>query len=276
MRLVILFHTIASTSTLVYAGTTSQSSQGLWSIYQSALRTAKYIDLTHTLKPSTPVWHGFQNPQVFASSINPDNDDQPYTYAEDGFEATSYQLSTDQYGTQLDPPAHWDPYYPAIDELPATFSIRPLVVISIVDQVTKDQGYQMQVSDIENWEKQHGRIPEGAVAMIRSDFYRRWEEPDFPDIFPFPGVTLDALKFLQEKRNILFHGHEALDTDTTKTLEGEAWLLHNGYTQAEAVKNLDKVAPTGRVIQFFFKFSMGVEVVGIYHESQRNIHRYDA
>jgi hypothetical protein len=30
-------------------------------------------------------------------------------------------LRPDQYGTQLDPPAHWAPEYPGIDELPATY-----------------------------------------------------------------------------------------------------------------------------------------------------------
>ncbi len=60
---------------------------------------------------------------------------QPYTYATDGFEATRYLLQTDQLGTQLDPPAHWAPEYAAIDELPPTFAVRPLVVISIVPQV---------------------------------------------------------------------------------------------------------------------------------------------
>jgi kynurenine formamidase len=49
------------------------------------------------------------------------------------------------------------------------------------------------------------------------------------------------LKFLHEKRHILFHGHEPLDTDTTPTLEGEHWLMHHGYTQAEGVANLDQV-----------------------------------
>ena len=44
------------------------------------------------------------------------------------------------------------------------------------------------------------------------------------------------------------HGHEPLDTDTTPTLEGEAWLMHNGYTQAEGVANLDKVPPTGCLV----------------------------
>ena len=34
---------------------------------------------------------------------------RPYTYAKDGFEATAYELATDQFGTQFDPPAHWAP-----------------------------------------------------------------------------------------------------------------------------------------------------------------------
>jgi kynurenine formamidase len=80
----------------------------------------------------------------------------PYTYEKDGFEATHYDLSTDQLGTQLDPPAHWNPSYPAIDELPATYAIRPLVVISIYQQAAKDPGYQMTVDDIKNWENAMG------------------------------------------------------------------------------------------------------------------------
>ncbi len=61
-------------------------------------------------------------------------------------------------------------------------------------------------------------------------------------------MSLDALKFLHLQRHILFHGHEPLDTDTTPTLEGEAWLMHHGYAQAEGVANLDKVAPTGCLV----------------------------
>jgi kynurenine formamidase len=38
-------------------------------------------------------------------------------------------LPTDQYGTQLDPPGHWDEYGATISDLPATFAIRPLLVI---------------------------------------------------------------------------------------------------------------------------------------------------
>ncbi|MFL5495776.1 MAG: cyclase family protein, partial [Gemmatimonadales bacterium] len=83
--------------------------------------------------------------------------------------------------------------------------------------------------------------------------------PGIADRRPFPGVSLAALKFLHQQRRILLHGHEPLDTDTTATLEGEAWLMHNGYTQAEGVANLDQVPETGALVAIGYpKFEGGV------------------
>ena len=71
-------------------------------------------------------------------------------------------------------------------------------------------------------------------------------------------MTLEALQFLHEQRHILFHGHEPLDTDTTPTLEGEAWLMHHGYAQAEGVANLDQVPETGALVAIGYpKFKGG-------------------
>jgi kynurenine formamidase len=230
---------------------------GLWSVYDEGLAGAKYVDLTHTLTPTIPVWHGF-GPSTFGPAVNPETG-TPYTYANDGFEATRYTLSTDQFGTQLDPPAHWAPEYPAIDELPPTYALRPLVVISIVPQVEHDPGYALTVADVEAWEQEHGRIPAGSVVMVRSDWSKRWPDPALAADAVFPGVSLDALKFLHEERHILFHGHEPLDTDTTPTLEGEAWLMHHGYAQAEGVAHLDDVAEVGCLVTIGFpKFKGGL------------------
>src|SRR6202008_819863 len=99
----------------------------------------------------------------------------------------------------------------------------------------------MTIPDIEEWENRNGRIPEGSVVFIRSDWSKEWPNPDLARRKELPGVKLEALKFLHVERKILFHGNEPLDTDTTPTLEGEAWLLQNGYTQAEGLANLDKV-----------------------------------
>jgi kynurenine formamidase len=233
------------------------AASGLWGVYEQSLKGAKYIDLTHTLTPSIPVWQGF-GPSRFGPTINPKTG-KPYNYAKDGFEATQYTLSTDQLGTQLDPPAHWAPEYPAIDELPATYAIRPLAVISIVDRLAKNPGYHLQLSDIEQWENRNGKIPPGSVVMVRSDWSKEWPKPELARQKVFPGVSLDALKFLHQQRNILFHGHEPLDTDTTPDLEGEHWLLHNGYTQAEGVANLDQVAEAGCLVTMGYpKFKGGL------------------
>src|SRR5215469_1328223 len=229
------------------ANVQGQQANDLWQVYQVALRNAKYVDLTHTVTPTIPVWKGF-GPSKFRPTVNPENG-EPYTYERDGFSATAYLLSTDQLGTQLDPPAHWNPDFPSIDELPATFAVRPLVVISIVDQVAKDPKYALQVQDILDWEKKYGRIPEGSVVFIRSDWSKKWPDPSLATNPDFPGVSLAALKFLHLERKILFHGHEPLDTDTTPDLEGEAWLLRNGYTQAEGVANLDQVPEKGALVE---------------------------
>ncbi|WP_394820476.1 cyclase family protein [Pendulispora albinea] len=227
--------------------------QGLWDIYENRLKQAKYIDLTHAFNPTIPVWPGFGaakfKPTVAGRGI-PDfiKPGDEFTYKQHGFIASSYELTTDQYGTQLDPPAHWDEYGATISDLPPTFSVRPLVVIDIHEQVAKDPGYHCTVDDIKAWEGRHGTIPEGSVVMIRSDWYKKWNEVERFAVAPFPGIKLDALKLLHLERKILFHGHEPLDTDTTPTLEGEAWLMHNHFAQAEGVANLDKVPEAGALV----------------------------
>jgi kynurenine formamidase len=251
---------IASLAACVVIGTAmlpcngnAAEADGLWGVYEHALKGAKYVDLTHTITPSIPVWAGFAESSFAPAKAGSDIEGfaakgEVYTYAKHGFEATEYSLSTDQLGTQLDPPAHWAPEYPAIDELPATYAIRPLVVISIVEQVKANPNHALQVADIKAWEEKHGRIPEGSVVFVRSDWSKVWPDPKLATLKEFPGVGLEALKFLHNERKILFHGHEPLDTDSTPTLEGEHWLMHNGYAQAEGVADLDKVPETGALV----------------------------
>jgi len=236
---------------------------GLWGVYDEHLKGAKYIDLTHPFAPVQAVWPGFGNarfkPAVAGNRIEgyvePGDE---FTYDKHGFVATAYELPTDQYGTQLDPPAHWDKLGATISDIPASVAVRPLVVISIADKVAAgEEGYHLQVADIEAWEAANGRIPEGAVVMVRSDWHKKWGDVARFNQKPFPGVSLDALKFLHLERRILFHGHEPLDTDTTPTLEGEAWLMHNHFAQAEGVANLDQVPETGALITVGFAKPLG-------------------
>ncbi len=229
----------------------------LWDLYERSLRRAKYVDLTHPIAPGMTVWSGFGGPSV--SPASDPKTGRTYRYATDGFEANHYTLPTDQMGTQLDPPAHWNPDFPAIDELPPTFAVRPLAVISIADQVRREPAYALGVADILAWERRHGTIPEGSAVFVRSDWSRDWCKPGLAERTVFPGVSLEAVKFLHLERKILLHGHEPLDTDATPGFEAERWLLTNGYTQAEGLTHLDQVPESGALVAIGFpKFQGGL------------------
>lgn len=240
-----------------FGGSVRAQEAGLWDIYESTLKQAKYIDLTHAFGPTIAVWPGFGSSKAKPAVAGHDIEGyvkvgQEFTYADHGFVATAYELSTDQLGTQLDPPAHWDEYGATISDLPPTYAVRPLVVIDVHEKVAADEGYHATVDDVKAWEAEHGPIPEGSVVMIRSDWHKKWNDVARFNQKPFPGITLDALKYLHLERKILFHGHEPLDTDATPTLEGEYWLMHNHFTQAEGVANLDQVPEAGALIAIGF------------------------
>src|SRR5947199_2343 len=97
-----------------------------------------------------------------------------------------------------------------------------------------------------------------AVSPHIPEWAKAWPSPPLATRTRCPGVSLAALKFLHLERHILFHGHEPLDTDTTPNLEGESWLMHHGYTQAEGVANLDQVPEAGALVAIGFpKFQGG-------------------
>ena len=59
---------------------TTSAAPGLWQTYDQALKGARYIDLTHTLTPSIPVWHGF-GASTFGPVVNLETG-KPYTFAD--------------------------------------------------------------------------------------------------------------------------------------------------------------------------------------------------
>ncbi len=225
----------------------------LWRVYHDSFEGAKYIDLTHAFAPGQPAGSGFGElkvgPARAAVSIpGLIAKGEPFTYEKQGAGITAYDLPTDQVGTQLDPPAHWGANAASISELPATFALRPLVVIDVSAKVAADPSYAATVEDVKHWESRHGPVPPGSVVMFRTDWSRKWHDVVRFTQRPFPGVTLPALQFLHLQRHILFHGHEPLDTDMTPDFQAEAWLMHHNFTQAEGVANLDQVPEAGALI----------------------------
>lgn len=210
------------------------------------IQSKKFVDLTHSFSPETPVWSGFGQAK-FSPAADPKTK-RPYTIKEDGFRTTYYEM-VGQYGTHVDPPAHFAENGITMDQIPLKQMILPLIVLDDTPYLAKDPNHAFSVADLEDWEKAHGRVPQGSFVALRTDMAKDWDKD--PERFkrqPFPAWAFETIKFLYEQRGVAATGHESMDTDTTDKMESETYILQHGHYQIEVMANLDQVPPTGAVI----------------------------
>ncbi len=231
---------------LFTAATSSSAAEPTLADALKVIQGKQFVDLTHSFGPTTPVWSGFG--QATMSAACDAKTHRPFTIEQDGFRTIFYSL-VGQYGTHVDPPAHFRSDGLTMDQIPLKDMILPLVVFDVTPMLATDPNHALSVDDIKAWEAKHGRVPAGAFAALRTDMYKDWEsnQPRFKRS-PFPAWSLAAIKFLFDERKVTAIGHEALDTDTTESMDSETWLLKQNHFQIEAMANLDKVPPTGAVL----------------------------
>ena len=124
-----------------------------------------------------------------------------------------------QWGTHVDPPAHFIKGLRTVDQIDPKEMLLPLVVIDVHNEAAKNPDYTLSLERVKKWEKDHGPIPVGAFVAMRTDWSKRWpdatkmENKDVNGIAHYPGWSLPALKYLYEERKITASGHETTDTD---------------------------------------------------------------
>ena len=206
----------------------------------------QFIDLTHSFGPTTPVWSGFGQAD-FTPAFDPKTR-KPYTIKDDGFRTTYYSM-VGQYGTHVDPPAHFAEDGITMDKIPLKQMILPLIVLDNTPYQTKDDNHAFSVADLKAWEKKHGKVPRGSFVALRTDMYKDWDKnPERFKRAPFPAWSFETIKFLYEQRGVTATGHEAMDTDTSDKMDSETYILQHGHYQIEVMANLDKVPPRGALI----------------------------
>jgi kynurenine formamidase len=205
-----------------------------------------FVDLTHSFDANTPVWSGFGQAKM-TPARNPESH-EPYTIAKDGFRATFYEM-VGQYGTHVDPPAHFAEDGITMDEIALKQMILPLIVLDDTPYLASDPSHAFSVADLRRWEGRYGRVPRGSFVALRTDMYKDWDSN--PERFkrnPFPAWDFGAIRFLYEQRGVTATGHESLDADVTDKMDSETYILQHGHYQIEAMANLDKVPPTGAIV----------------------------
>ena len=206
----------------------------------------QFVDLTHSFGPTTPVWSGFGQAK-FSPAFDPKTH-EPYTIAKDGFRTTYYEM-VGQYGTHVDPPAHFVQDGITMDKIPLKQMILPLIVLDDTSYLAKDPNHAFSIDDLKAWEKTHGRVPRGSFVALRTDMSKDWDtDPERFKRAPFPAWAFETIKFLYEQRGVTATGHEAMDTDTTDKMDSETYILQHGHYQIEVMANLDQVPAKGALI----------------------------
>lgn len=224
----------------------------LWKI-QKTLAGKKYIDLTHEFTPGIPRWPGF--PDETRKTI--------YWYDKradtmgTGFFSELF-THVGQWGTHVDPPAHFVKGLRTVDQIDLKEMVLPLVVIDVHSEAAANPDYTLSLERVKKWEKDHGQIPVGAFVAMRTDWSKRWpdgakmENKDENGVAHYPGWSLPALKYLYEERKITASGHETTDTDpgiaaSKDDYSLEMYVLSTNHYQIELLANLDQVPEAGAI-----------------------------
>jgi len=221
---------------------------------QQILAGKKYVDLTHAFEPGIPRWPGF--PDETRKTIYW-YDKRPETMGS-GFFAEVF-THVGQWGTHVDPPAHFIKGLRTVDQIDVKEMILALVVVDVHEDAAKNPDYILSIERVKKWEKDHGPIPGGAFVAMRTDWSKRWPDAakmtnkDVNGVAHYPGWSLPVLKYLYEERKIKASGHETTDTDpgiaTTKDdYSLETYILSTNHYQIELLTNLDQVPESGAIV----------------------------
>ncbi len=218
---------------------------------QQILVGKKMVDLTHPFEPGIPKWSGFPD----------EKRETVYWYEKgrgslgEGFFSEVY-THVGQWGTHVDPPAHFIKGLRTVDQIELKEMILPLVVIDVHADAEKNPDYTLTLDRVKKWERDHGAIPQGAFVAMRTDWSKRWpdgakmDNKDSSGVAHYPGWSQEALRYLYEERKITASGHETTDTDpglaTSKDdYSLETYVLSTNHYQIEMLANLDQVPEAG-------------------------------
>ena len=193
----------------------------------------RVIELTRPLDDSTLLWPG--TPPLVVQSAETIEHDGSFTR----------RVTLDEHsGTHFDAPSHFANGAWNVADVPAELLVRPLHVVDFTDRVRDDPDAALSVADVDEHEQVHGRIPEGSVVFLRTD----WPTASGADVLSFPGFGVEAATVLVVDRGVVGLGIDTLGIDPGHVADFNVHRdvsLPRGVWHVENLTNLAAVPPTG-------------------------------
>ena len=216
------------------------------------LARSRIVDLTHPFNARTLYWP--TSPSTFRL------DTLSFGMTPGGFFYSAYTFSSPEHGgTHLDAPIHFSRTGLTADRIPLEQLIAPAVVIDVTGKAARDADYRLTAEDVRQFEQRHGRIPAGAIVLLRTGWSRRWGDRKayFGDDTPgdasnlhFPSYGTEAARVLVQERRVAALGADVASIDYGPSTD---FAVHQLAAAAnvpglENLTNLHELPATGALI----------------------------
>jgi kynurenine formamidase len=211
------------------------------------------VDLSHDYGDQTVFWptaESFKLEKV-ADGMTP----QGYYYAANNFATSEHG------GTHIDAPVHFAKGHRSVDQIPLDQLVGQAIVIDVTAACASQPDYRVTTDDFTAWERTNGRIPDGAIVLLRTGYARFW--PDAAKYLGtaergeaavaklhFPGLHPDAAKWLTESRRIKAIGLDtaSIDYGQSTLYESHRTLYQRDIPAFENLASLDRLPAKGATI----------------------------
>jgi kynurenine formamidase len=156
----------------------------------------RVLDLAYAINEKLVPWPGDQ--RWFEAETNA-------SIEKDGYFTRSFWM-LEHYGTHLDAPVHFPPGNVPVDRISVRQLFGPAVVLDVRAEGSRDADHRLPLAHIREWEERHGKIPEGAVVLLRTGWSARWPDArryrneDAAGRMHFPGFSVEAVQQMIERR----------------------------------------------------------------------------
>lgn len=219
---------------------------------QIDLGNSRIVDLTHSFNAATIYWPN--SPSTFElQQLAHGHTDGGYFYAANAFSSPEHG------GTHLDAPIHFAENRHTTEQIPLHQLIGPAIVIDVAEAAARNPDYQLSLSDVLSFEEAHGRIPDGAIILLRTGWSRYWPDrkaylgddtPGDASRLHFPSFGEDAARLLVEERGAAVLGVDVASIDYGQSRD---FVVHriaasHNVPGLENLTNLDQLPPRGAVV----------------------------
>jgi len=161
-------------------------------------------------------------------------------------------------GTHIDAPVHFYQGRDTTDAIPLTRLVGPGVTIDVGQACRADRDHRIGLADFEAWEREHGRMPDGAIVLLHTGFGAFWPDrarymgtaelgPDAVADLHFPGLDPAAVDWLVGRRKIRAIGLDtpSIDHGPSTDFASHVALFEHNVPAFENVARLEQLPPRG-------------------------------